>query len=199
MESNLDVAQNYYNSSRKRSFFFSRLFVISSMLVLLIALMVNISFLYSQERTSTTSQASSQNAQKFLPSLPAGCEYEQIGKGFKINCPQISPTLAAKLANTATFPVDIELPNLPAQCKYQTSNGGFAVKCASPLPPVPTVAVNISPSCLATLEGGPNTLACKDANNQTVQVTLPALPKGCEYKQITGMFYVDCNMSGTAK
>jgi len=137
MEPNPEPLSSYYNLSRKRSFFLSRFFVLTSLLILVIGLVVNISFLYSQQRTNTNSRAASSNPQSTLPSLPAGCEYQQSGDNFKVVCPSITPAQHIIPINSIT----IELPKLPSQCSYETTTQGYVLTCISPKPPIPTVAL----------------------------------------------------------
>lgn len=152
MEQNVETATSYYNDKRKRSFFLSRIFVIVSMVVLVAALGVNISVLYQQQRTSTTSEASSANKQANLPDLPKGCEYQSKGKGVIVVCPtatpeaiqSAAPTVSSK-SYTSCVPgsqkdtlscVDeknqtevVPLPSLPAGCLYKLTGRNYIIDC----------------------------------------------------------------------
>lgn len=191
MEQSLDSATNYYNNNRKRSFFLSRIFVIVSMLVLVVTLGINISVLYSQQRTSTTSQAASVSKPSDLPTLPKGCEYQSKGKGVVVVCPTESPKVTGTTEANEQFPINVRLPKLPAQCDYIDSAAGIALQCGSPKPVVPTVAVSEITSCVpgATKD----TLDCSDAQSKKVVVALPSLPQGCVYKLVATKYFVDCN------
>jgi hypothetical protein len=176
-------ASDYYNKYRKRSFFLSRLTVISSMAVLILALGINISLLYSHSQNTITSHAAeAQNPQTILPSLPAGCEYQQIKGGLKVVCPTPTPTIAV------TVPINVALPQLPPQCTISTTTTGSAVHCTTAIP-IPTVAVTLPTTCSVTSQT--NTLSCND-NNKIVPVPLPSLPSGCSYALTQGKYYVVC-------
>src|SRR5581483_10616692 len=86
-------ASSYYNKYRKRSFFLSRLTVLTSMVILIITLGINISLLTSHEKSTATTHADTpQNPAQILPTLPAGCVYQQTQKGLAVVCP--TPTSA---------------------------------------------------------------------------------------------------------
>ena len=196
MEQNVETASSYYNDKRKQSFFLSRIFVIISMLVLVAALGINVSVLYQQERTSTTSQASSDTKQTNLPDLPKGCEYQSKGKGVVVVCPTAAPTITQTATTNAQFPVNVRLPKLPAQCEYVNSMEGTSIECTSAQPAVPTVAVTANTSCLPSAKK--DMLDCTGERNQVVAVQLPALPGGCVYKLVGKNYVVDCNAAPTA-
>lgn len=176
-------ASDYYNKYKKRSFFLSRITVLSSMLVLIIALGVNISLLYSHtQNTATTHAAEPENPQANLPSLPVGCEYQQIKGGLKVVCPTPTPTLAASV------PINVALPQLPPQCNLSSTSTGSEIHCTSAVP-IPTIAVTLPQTCEVTTQ--PNTLSCSD-NNKIVAVPLPSLPGGCSYILKANQYYVSC-------
>ncbi|MGH7203978.1 MAG: hypothetical protein ACREHC_06040 [Candidatus Levyibacteriota bacterium] len=175
-------AQAYYNKTRKRSFFFSRIGIVISMTVLVIALAINISVLYSQDRTNLQSHASTPPTTKDLPVLPKGCDYQQANKGFKVVCATTAPT------PTVTANINVQLPQLPPQCSLQTSNGGNKVQCSKAVP-IPTVAVTLPPSCTATQQV--NTISCQQ-KGEHVLTPLPSLPGGCVYKQVGNAYFVSC-------
>lgn len=191
MDQPQESISSYYNEGRKRSFFFSRLFVIVSMIILVVALSINISVLYSQDRTSTTSSADSGKNQTNLPSLPEGCEYQTIDKGVGVVCPTNTPQVRPTLAANPEFPMNVRLPKLPSQCEYLNSANGVRVSCSSAQPPIPTVAVRALTSC--TPGNKKDTLTCTDTKNQAVAVPLPSLPAGCEYKLVARNYFIDCN------
>lgn len=182
---------SYYNEGRKRSFFFSRLFVVLSMLVLVIALSINISVLYSEDRTSTTTSANSGKNQANLPPLPEGCEYQTVDKGVIVVCPTDAPQISPTLAANSEFPMNVRLPKLPSQCEYMNSANGVSISCSSAQPPIPTVAVRALTSCLPGDEK--DTLTCTNEHNQAVAVPLPSLPAGCGYKLVARNYFIDCN------
>lgn len=193
MEPTLESAQHYYNPQRKRSFFYSRLFVVVSMLVLIVVLTINISVLYSEQRTSTTTQAS--NGQTQLPNLPKGCEYQSNdhGKDVKVVCTSATPVQEQKPTNTpnAVSPISVGLPKLPQQCRYLITGTGYEVKCTAAQPPIPTVAVTTPIGCELTSNGpGTEAIRCREGNNKPTP--LPQLPKGCEYKTIGTNYFVSC-------
>jgi hypothetical protein len=190
IDQNQETPISYYNSNRKRSFFFSRIFVMFSMFVLIIALSINVSFLYSQEKTSTTSKAST-NEQIPLPSLPVGCEYQpsNTGKGFTVVC--ATPTPAQPIKPATTSATAITLPNLPPQCNYVLTANGYLLTCNSPQTPIPTTAVTLPQSCAAT-NNPANPITCSNAKDTSEITTLPKLPLGCIYKSVGTKTYVVC-------
>ncbi len=196
MEQPQETATSYYNPSRKRSFFLSRLFVVFSMFILIIALGINISVLYSEERTSATTRASAANTQSNLPVLPKGCEYQSKDKGVIVVCPTATPELSPTLAANPKFPIAVELPELPAPCDFEASGEGLAIKCTSATAIIPTVPVRTLTSCLVGTEK--DTLICREATNEKVIVPLPPLPKGCEYQLVAKNYFVSCKANGTA-
>ncbi|MGI8420442.1 MAG: hypothetical protein ACR2LN_07440 [Candidatus Levyibacteriota bacterium] len=176
-------AQAYYNKTRKRSFFFSRIGIVISMTVLVIALAINISVLYSQDRTNLQSHASTPPTTKDLPVLPKGCDYQKTNKGFKVVCATEAPS------PTVTTNINVQLPQLPPQCSLQTSNGGNKVQCSKAVP-IPTVAVQLPPLCTATQQA--NTISCQQQGKNFL-TPLPSLPGGCVYKQAGNDYFVSCN------
>ncbi len=177
------TAATYYNNDRKRSFLFSRITVMSSMFILVVALAINISLLSSQEKTSTQSRASVPQADKStLPSLAAGCEYQKVKDGFTVVCP--TPT------QIASVPIDIALPKLPPECSLQTSTTGNKIQCTTPHAPIPTVPVTLPISCTATNQT--NIVQCTQGNKAPVMVSMPSLPEGCVYTLVANKYYVDC-------
>ena len=174
-------ASSYYNKYRKRSFFLSRVTVLTSMVVLIITLGINISLLNSNTKTTVTSHADTpSNPTKLLPTLPAGCIYQQTKGGLAVVCPTPTPTIAV--------PINIALPQLPPQCTLSTATGGSEIHCTA-LVPIPTVAVTLPATCEITNQL--NTVSC-NVNNQIVPVPLPALPGGCMYEQLAKKYYVMC-------
>lgn len=153
IEQNFQSASTYYNKDRKRSFLFSRIAVITSMLVLVVALMLNLSLLNSPERSDTRSQAST-NAltQDDLPPLPDGCVYQQLKDGPVVVCSTPTPENAAS-ASAATYTscipataigrtalictdtngqsVTVPLPSLPGGCTYQQTGETYSIACAA--------------------------------------------------------------------
>jgi hypothetical protein len=186
-----ETAISYYNDHRKRSFFLSRLFVIISMLVLVVALSINISVLYSEERASGTSRASSNNNQTNLPALPEGCEYQTKEDGVVVVCPTDAPSATPTLAANPKFPIGVDLPELPASCGYEASGEGLAIKCETTTSAIiPTVPVRTVTSCNVGTEK--DTLICREASGERVIVPLPKLPKGCEYQIVARNYFVNC-------
>jgi hypothetical protein len=174
-------ASSYYNKYRKRSFFLSRVTVLTSMVVLIITLGINISLLNSNTKTSVTSHADTpSNPAKLLPTLPAGCIYQQTKGGLAVVCPTPTPTIAV--------PINIALPQLPPQCTLSTATNGSEIHCTT-LVPIPTIAVTLPATCEVTNQL--NTVSC-NVNNQVVPVPLPSLPGGCLYEQLAKKYYVAC-------
>jgi hypothetical protein len=193
MEQSNETATTYYNDHRRRSFFLSRLFVVVSMFVLIVALGINISVLYSDQRNTGTTRADSGNNQTNLPALPEGCSYQTGENGTVVVCPTAIPEASPTVSANPQFPINVQLPKLPAQCEFMDSEKGIWVSCTSAQPPIPTVAVRSYTSCLPSSQK--DTLECSDAQNQKVAVPLPSLPGGCEYKLIGKNYFVDCNNS----
>ena len=194
VDPNLETPISYYNKTRKRSFFFSRMFVMLSMVVLVIALSVNISFLYSQERTTTTSHASTpESEQVALPSLAAGCTYQPAtnSKGYKVVCPTSLPTQSAQTATASAASIIVTLPNLPPQCQYAVSTNGYSLRCTALQAPIPTVAVTLPQSCSVTANQS-NPIQCTNEKDTSIITTIPKLPSGCVYKGIGSKTYVVC-------
>jgi hypothetical protein len=184
-------AESYYSAKRKRSFLYSRITVLTSMTVLIVALGINVSALISQERSTTESKAAApENSIQSLPSLPKGCVYQQAKRGFAVTCP--TPTPSAMTASAAAIPVDVSLPKLPPQCTLQTTTTGSKIQCITPHTPIPTVAVTLPASCLTTTQA--NIIACKDTTNKTVTSSLPSLPTGCVYKIVANAAFVVCDV-----
>lgn len=193
MDQNVETATSYYNSNRRKSFFLSRLFVLISMLVLVVTLSINVAILYSQQRTSTTTQASGTANQNNLPDLPKGCEYQTKQNGVEVVCPTGAPEASPTLASNPKFPINVELPELPETCTYAASNGGFAVNCSTPNAIIPTAAVRTVTSCQVGTEK--DTLICREVDDQKVVVPLPSLPEGCEYQVVARNYFVSCKAS----
>lgn len=177
------TAEAYYNQNRKRSFLFSRVTVITSMIVLVVVLAVNVSVLTSQERTTTQSRASEQANSQNLPSLAAGCKYQQTKGGVTVVCLTVTPVKNA-------VPLNIELPKLPPQCTLQTTTFGNRIQCTDKNVPIPTVPVTLPSSC--TTAGQPNTIQCKPNNKKPSFIPLPSLPQGCEYIKVQSKYFVRC-------
>lgn len=176
-------AQEYYNTNRKRSFLYSRLSVIVSMVVLVGVLGFNVNTLYN-EQTSTQSQASTQPKTDNLPKLAKGCVYERTNDGFRVVCatPTPSPLIAKDTIN-------VQLPQLPRECSLQAQANGSRVVCVTRVP-IPTVQVQLPLNC--TVSTQPNTASCTK-NNQRVATPLPSLPGGCSYKQVGQNYFVVCS------
>jgi hypothetical protein len=181
------TAAQYYNTGRKRTFLFSRVIVITSMLVLLIALGINI-FVLNAPNTSTvkTNAYYPSNPEKNLPSLPAGCSYQQAKSGMTVVC----PTTAPAPAGSSSAQIDVALPVLPSQCNFRTSATGDSLHCSAPNIPIPTIPVTFPDNCIATPQA--NIAACKNTENKIVAVPLPSLPAGCSYELQAGADYVIC-------
>jgi hypothetical protein len=179
-----ESAVAYYNKNRKRSFLFSRITVIASMFILIIALGVNIYALNSQGQGTYKSNAATQeNQTKILPKIPNGCRYQQIPGGLTVVCPSVAPTSAAS-------PISVVLPQLPPQCSLETTASGSAVACSSPNVPIPTEPVTLPKTC--TIANQPDTVSCRKNSNQIQSVPLPSLPKGCTYSLLGDNYYVSC-------
>ncbi|HWY79121.1 MAG TPA: hypothetical protein VNW29_02065 [Candidatus Sulfotelmatobacter sp.] len=177
------TASEYYNKTRKRSFLFSRLTVITSMFLLVIALTINILALNAHDNATAKSHAATaENQQKLLPSLPTGCMYQQVRGGFIVVCP--TPTL------TSTVSINVVLPKLPPQCNLETATRGNTIHCATPNTPIPTVAVTLPTTCVTTAH--PKEVSCKNKVNQDITVPLPSLPIGCGYTLEANNYYVVC-------
>src|SRR5258708_4616004 len=125
MDPTQQSASDYYKKHRKRSLF-SRLTILSSMVVLVIVLAINITVLYSQDKNTIKSNASSPiNVEKLLPSLPSGFVYKHINGKVKVDCPKATPT------NTPSVPINVALPKLPPQCSFETSMNGSTIHCTT--------------------------------------------------------------------
>lgn len=194
MESaNIDSAQHYYNTARRRSFFYSRLFVILSMFILLAGLGLNLSFFYSNQKTSVASHASSGDSPAELPALPSGCAYQTQNNRSVVVCPSANPS-AQPVEQTATqFPIAIELPQLPSQCHYQTTNKGYKVSCLNSQNPIPTTLVTLPQACSVPTRINNQLVQCKNASGKTVAVPLPKLPEGCEYIKQQNTLSIACS------
>lgn len=180
-----ESAVSYYSKNRKRSFLFTRITVVASMCILVIALGVNIYALSSQNQgTGKTNAATKENPVKLLPKIPAGCKYQQLSGGLTVVCPTAAP------ASEATSPINVVLPQLPPQCRLESMANGSAVQCSSPSIPIPTAQVPLPKSC--TIATRPDAFTClKNGTQETV--SFPSLPKGCEYNLVEGNYYVACN------
>lgn len=178
----IDSAEAYYTPNRKRSFLFSRISVVASMLVLVIALVINVSLLSAQNKTATQSHASEEPSTKNLPSLPAGCGYQRVTKGFQVVCMTATPE------PTNTTAINVQLPQLPPQCSLQTFEGGNKIICTTGVP-IPTIAVTIPANCTTIAQA--NILSCRD-KGQNIMNPLPVLPDGCNYKQAGQNYFVVC-------
>src|SRR6266568_1571449 len=184
MDPTQQSAAEYYKKHRKRSFF-SRLTIISSMTILLVVLSINVSALYSQDKSTISSNASTpENVEKNLPSLPAGCVYQHIQGKVKVDCPKTAPTIVS------TVPIDVQLPKLPPECSFETSTNGSKITCSSHTTPIPTVPVILPPTCVISYQQ--DSVACKNSSNQKVTVHLPSLPEGCSYSLVANNYYVTC-------
>ena len=182
-ESQQQTAESYYNNTRKRSFLYSRVTVIVSTLVLVVALGVNISVLYSQQAKTIQSKASTPPSTQNLPALPEGCSYQRLTDGFKVVCATTAPT------KTASVPVNITLPYLPPQCQLETTTEGSMIHCTAAVP-IPTVSVTLPESCHATTQT--NMISCTDSAQQSITEPLPSLPGGCSYAQVGQKYFVVC-------
>ncbi len=153
------------------------------MLVLIITLGINISLLTSNSKNTVTSHADTQSdPTKLLPTLPAGCDYQQTKKGLTVVCPTPTPTAGP------TVPINVELPQLPPQCTLTTTSTGSEVHCTANVL-IHTVPVTLPPTCTVTNQI--NTVTCT-VNNQIVPVVLPSLPGGCSYELLAKKYYVAC-------
>lgn len=178
-----ESASTYYNNYRKRRFFFSRLTVLTSMLVLVIALGINISLLYSHDNSTLSSHAAEpENPQKLLPSLPAGCSYQQTTKGLAVVCPTPTSTI------NPAIPINVALPQFPPQCTLESSSTGSKVSCSA-IVPIPTTPVILPAICEAASQSAG---AVCNENNQQITVPLPSLPGGCSYEFVLNRYYVVC-------
>lgn len=110
-----DKISSYYHSSSKPSFFFYRTAVITSMVVLLTVLGIN---LYNiNQTTQTQSHASySSSDNTLLPSLAAGCAYKKTPQGSAVVCDTSTPAHAEPTGITQQGE---GLPPLPPQCHYE--------------------------------------------------------------------------------
>jgi hypothetical protein len=178
------TAAEYYKKHRKHSFF-SRLTIFSSMAILLIVLAINISVLYSQDKSTTTSHAATpEQIEKLLPSLPQGCIYQHENGKVKVECHKPTPTIAT------IIPINVDLPKLPPDCSLTTSTTGSKIQCTDGNTPIPTVPVTLPANC--TIANKPNSAACKNNSNDFVLVPLPSLPEGCSYKLVANQYFVVC-------
>lgn len=179
-----ESAVSYYSKNRKRSFLFTRITVVASMCILVIALGVNIYALSSQNQgTYKSNAATKENPVKLLPKIPAGCKYQQLSGGLTVVCPTAAPT------SEATSPINVVLPQLPPQCSLESTASGSAVQCSSPNVTIPTAPVTLPKSC--TIASQPDTVSCVK-NGIQESVSLPSLPKGCDYNLVEGNYYVAC-------
>lgn len=181
MDPTQESASAYYNKYRKRRFLFSRLTVLTSMLVLIIALGINISLLYSHQNSTIESHAATdQNPKKLLPQLPSGCLYQQTTKGLAVVCP--TPT------SSSTTPINVALPQLPPQCTLESSSIGSKISCTT-IALIPTVPITLPTTCQIASQSA--NVTCIQ-NNQQVTVPLPSLPEGCSYQSVLNKYYVVC-------
>lgn len=181
MDPTQESASAYYNKYRKRRFFFSRLTVLTSMLVLIVTLGINISLLNSHDTSTIKSNAAGpENPQKLLPKLITGCAYLQTKSGLTVICP--TPTL------TQTEPINVTLPQLPPECTLESSSAGSKVNCTTRVP-IPTVPVILPATCQIASQSA--NVVCNE-NNEPVAVPLPSLPGGCSYELVLNKYYVAC-------
>jgi hypothetical protein len=190
MEStNIDSAQHYYNAARKRSFFYSRLFVILSMFILIIGLSFNLSLLYSNQKTTVASHAATKDSDGTLPKLPSNCLYTTVNNKVEIVCPSPTPSPVDEKHARSNYPIAITLPQLPAACYYQTTNAGYAISCANPQTIIPPTQVPLPGGCAPSKIASDKSISCTDKANKNVLVPLPELPQGCNYNTSqTGVF-----------
>lgn len=154
------------------------------MLVLVIALVVNLVALNSQDTSTISSHASTgENPVKNLPSLPAGCVYQHTIHGEKVVCPTNEPTKAIN------FPINIALPELPPECHFATTTNGDTLQCTPSHEPIPTVPVQLPTDCVTAQN---NMLVCKNTYGKSVRVPLPSLPAGCMYSFESNTYNVVC-------
>lgn len=185
MEPTQETASEHYNASGKRTFLFSRITVMVAMIVLVLTLGINIVVLTSTHNNTIKSNAySPANPEKNLPSLPAGCSYQQAKKGLAVVCPTATPT------PIATVPINVTLPKLPPQCTLETSQSGSIIHCSTPQTSIPTVPVTLPTNCVTTPQA--TIAACKDTEGKFIAVPLPALPGGCSYTLQSTKDYVAC-------
>lgn len=182
MDPTQESASTYYNKYRKMRFFFSRLTVLTSMIVLIITLVINISLLYSHDKnTITTHAATEQNIQQVLPKLPVGCLYKKTNKNYEVECPTPTPAVDP-------ISINVPLPALPPQCTLESSTSGSKIYCTLPVP-IPSVAVTLPSTCQTASQSA--SVSCIE-NNKQVLVPLPSLPESCQYKLLYGKNYVEC-------
>ena len=186
MEQQIESAQSYYNTKRKKSFLFSRMFVFVSMFLLLIALGINIALLNTHQRTTTSTQAAGIAATTSLPVLPTGCIYESNTNKVTVRCdgPTVAPSLdKTPNENGKMYPIDIPLPALAEGCQYLTTNDGYIVACENQTITIPETMVTPPLGCKVT-KTGETTLSCSKVNQKETKVPLPPLPQGCNYKTV---------------
>lgn len=179
-EKPLASATTYYNSKRKRSFLYSRLTVVVSMVILVGVLAFNVNTLY-HDQTALQSRASEQPNTNSLPKLPNGCDYKPVTNGFEVVCSTPTPTVASAHA------IGVTLPQLPQTCSLQSLTGGNRIVCTTRVP-IPTVPVTLPANCTAAQA---DKVTCVE-NNQNVVNPLPSLPGGCVYKQVGQTYFVFC-------
>lgn len=185
MEQPQETAATYYNIHRKRSLLYSRAVVMTSMIVLVVALGINVALLSSQDKqTTNTHAATSSNPHGVLPSLPTGCLYEKVKSKLTITCPTIAPT------DIAQIPIHIVLPQLPPQCSFSTSSTGNEIICTATHDPIPTIPVELPINCTAS--GSATSVPCVNSANHKITVALPILPRGCIYQIGRGTLFVVC-------
>jgi preprotein translocase subunit SecG len=142
-EDKSDKAGSYYTTNRKYSFFYPRVTVLVSMIILVITLVINIIIVYKHDKTSIQSQASTSEITQSLAAIPHGCSYQQTQQGLKVVCPQptlIIPTDAATChpgmqsgtmicVDKKKQPQIIQLPILPKECRYVTIGTKTFIDC----------------------------------------------------------------------
>ena len=188
-EKPLESAATYYDTKRKRSFLYSRITVVVSMVILVAVLAFNVNVLYS-DKTALQSRASEHPNTNNLPKLPKGCEYQPLNNGFQVVCETPTPAQAVAPTTSASA-IAVKLPQLPPACSLQTFEGGNRIICTTGVP-IPTVQVPLPANCVTTTQA--NTVSCV-ANNQKILNPLPSLPGGCSYKQIGSQYFVVCTPS----
>ncbi len=147
MESTPLTASEYYNKQRKQSFLLSRIAVVVSMLILVIALGINIAARTAQKKAATISHAATIPITVMLPKLPPECNFDSSTRGSAIHCTQTHvpiPTVPVTLPqacitsaqlnkvtcrNEANKETTVPLPLLPNGCFYKLVTNKYFIVC----------------------------------------------------------------------
>lgn len=186
---NIQSAQDYYNHGRRRSFFFSRLFVMFSMVILLIVLGINVSILSSQNTNTSSHASSDEETMRALPSPPAGCEYHKVNGALSILCSTPTP----KKDTQNDFSLVISLPELPLGCHFQTTQRGYKLSCAQSQSSINPSVVTLPGFCHLVTNLQDKSVVCTNPSGQTQNVPLPPLPQGCDYQRGESILSVVCH------